>query len=99
MNPQTKQIGVTEAAILKGVRRQTVLHWIRSGRLRAVRVGRAWSIDPYDLEIVYRQRTRNKVAVAVPQYLQDRYETSTQAQGIDTPAQVSSVNLDSLTAA
>ena len=99
MNTQNEQIGVTEAALLKGVRRQTVLHWIRSGRLRAVRVGRAWSIDPFDLEIVYRQRTRNKVAVAVPQYLQDRYETSTQAQGIDTPAQVSPADLDSLTAA
>ena len=99
MNTQNEQIGVTEAALLKGVRRQTVLHWIRSGRLRAIRVGRAWSIDRYDLEIVFRQRTRNKAAIPVPQYLQDRYETSTLAQGIDTPAQVSPADLDSLTAA
>lgn len=47
-----KRIKVTDAAKILCVDRQTVLHWIQSGKLRAVRVGEGcmWLIDPEDVD-------------------------------------------------
>lgn len=52
MVEERKRIKVTDAAKILCVNRQTILHWIQSGKLRAFRagVGCMWLIDSDDLE-------------------------------------------------
>lgn len=47
-----KIIGTTEAAKRLGVNPSRVRALIDSGRLKAIKVGREWLIDPKDLEAV-----------------------------------------------
>jgi excisionase family DNA binding protein len=66
-------ITVTEAAHITGYQRQTVLHWIRRGFLRADRVGRSWMIARADLLAYEPERSAFGAAQALPQYLRDKY--------------------------
>jgi excisionase family DNA binding protein len=72
-------ITVTEAAHLTGYQRQTVLHWIRRGFLRAVRVGRSWMIRRADLLAYEPERSAFGAAQEMPQYLRLKYQNGTQA--------------------
>ncbi|MFH1982202.1 MAG: excisionase family DNA-binding protein [Pseudomonadota bacterium] len=49
MAKQNRTISVTRAAVLCGVGRTTVGYWIRSGKLRAVRTGRNYTIPVEEL--------------------------------------------------
>jgi len=72
-----KYVGVTKAAVLRGVRRQTVLYWIRTGRLHAIRMGRQWVISESDMMAVDVLRCHQTAAAQLPEYLRDKYEIET----------------------
>jgi excisionase family DNA binding protein len=77
-------ITVTEAAHLTGYQRQTVLHWIRRGFLRAVRVGRSWMIARADLLAYQPERSAFGAAQALPQYLRVKYQQETVDQAVQS---------------
>jgi len=72
-------ISVTEAAHIIGYQRQTIMNWIRSGKLHAERVGRSWLIDRTVLMAYRPERTARGRAQVMPQYLRVKYGNNTQA--------------------
>jgi len=79
MNKMHNLITVTEAAHIIGYQRQSVMNWIRSGKLHAERVGRSWLIDRETLLAYRPERMARGRAQLMPQYLRVKYANNTQA--------------------
>lgn len=71
---EKKLLSVAEAATLMGLSRMHVIRKIQSGEIKAVRVGRAWAIDPNQLGGIFRRissKERAQVEKAVEKVLRE----------------------------
>jgi len=67
-------LSVAETAKLMGISRMHVIRKIQRGEIKAVRVGRAWAIDPDQLGGIFRRissRERAQVEKAVDKVLRE----------------------------
>lgn len=61
-----KLMSATECARHLGVRPDTVLEWLRSGQLPALRLGSRWAVSPTDVDEFIRERARQEANTRRP---------------------------------